>query len=140
MVGPEIYVDVNVFVYWLGGHQLFGETSYKWVKEIERSARSKYITSTLTIYQLLIIIAGLTGKNLKDKGLVEDLMNSITGLPGLQIVPLTVEDFIGAKNLMDEYGLDFEDALHLASALRYNVKEIISNDLDFDRTPLKRIF
>ncbi len=34
MVGPEIYVDVNVFIYWLGGHHLFGETSYKWVKEI----------------------------------------------------------------------------------------------------------
>ncbi|MEM2153278.1 MAG: PIN domain-containing protein [Nitrososphaeria archaeon] len=41
---------------------------------------------------------------------------------------------------MGEYGLDFEDALHLASALRYNLKEIISNDLDFDQTPLKRIF
>lgn len=140
MVGPEIYVDVNVFVYWLGGHHLFGETSYKWVKEIERSVRGKYITSTLTIYQLLIIIAGLTGKNLKDKGLVESLIDSITGLLGLQIVPLTVEDFSEAKNLMGEYGLDFEDALHLASALRYDVKEIISNDLDFDQTPLKRIF
>ncbi|MEM0385181.1 MAG: type II toxin-antitoxin system VapC family toxin [Nitrososphaeria archaeon] len=92
------------------------------------------------MYQLLIIIAGLTGKNLKDKGLVEGLIDSITGLLGLQIVPLTVEDFSEAKNLMGEYGLDFEDALHLASALRYNLKEIISNDLDFDQTPLKRIF
>ncbi|MEM3385361.1 MAG: type II toxin-antitoxin system VapC family toxin [Nitrososphaeria archaeon] len=87
-----------------------------------------------------MIIAGLTGKNLKDKGLVESLIDSITGLLGLQIVPLTVEDFSEAKNLMGEYGLDFEDALHLASALRYNLKEIISNDLDFDQTPLKRIF
>ncbi|MEM4521802.1 MAG: PIN domain-containing protein [Nitrososphaeria archaeon] len=76
-----------------------------------------------------MIIAGLTGKNLKDKGLVESLIDSITGPLGLQIVPLTVEDFSEAKNLMGEYGLDFEDSLHLASALRYNLKEIISNDL-----------
>lgn len=140
MVDPECYVDANVFVYWLGGHPVFGEASYKWIKEIERSLRGKYITSTLTLYQIFIIIAGLTGKNLKDKKLVEDIMISMTNLPGLQIVSLSLDDFSEAANLMDKYGLDFEDALHLASALRYKVKAIVSNDLDFDRTPLNRIF
>jgi predicted nucleic acid-binding protein len=41
---------------------------------------------------------------------------------------------------MKEYGLDYEDALHLAAALRSKVREIISNDQDFDKTPLKRRF
>jgi len=41
---------------------------------------------------------------------------------------------------MKEYDLDYEDALHLATALRNNVKKIISNDQDFDKTPLKRTF
>ncbi|MCC6024602.1 MAG: PIN domain-containing protein [Thaumarchaeota archaeon] len=41
---------------------------------------------------------------------------------------------------MKEYGLDYEDALHLAVALRNKAEEIISNDQDFDRTPLKRRF
>lgn len=59
---PESYVDVNVFVYWLGNHPVFGKTAYEWIKKIENASKGKYITSSLTLYQTLIIIAGLTGK------------------------------------------------------------------------------
>jgi len=41
---------------------------------------------------------------------------------------------------MEEYNLDYEDSLHLTTALRTDAKEIISNDKDFDKTPLKRSF
>lgn len=41
---------------------------------------------------------------------------------------------------MGEYELDYEDSLHLASAMRMGATEIISNDRDFDRTPFKRVF
>lgn len=98
------------------------------------------MTSTLTLYQTLMIIAGLTDKNLKDKKLVEKIVNSITSLPGLIITPLTKEDVSKAVSLMGEYDLDYEDALHLAAALRNKTKEIISNDQDYDKTPLKRKF
>jgi len=40
---------------------------------------------------------------------------------------------------MKLYGLDFEDALHLTTALRVGVKEIYTNDADFDKTPMKRL-
>ena len=88
----------------------------------------------------MVIIAGLTGKNLKDQELVEEVVNSVEGLSGLRIMPLTVEDLTEAAKLMKEHSLDYEDAIHLASALRSRAKEIISNDEDFDRTPLKRAF
>jgi len=39
---------------------------------------------------------------------------------------------------MREYEPDYEDALHLAAALKSKVKEMISSDQDFDKTPLKR--
>ena len=87
-----------------------------------------------------MVIAGLTGKNLKDQELVEEVVNSIESLSGLRIMPLTVEDITQATKLMKEYSLDYEDAVHLAAALRSKAKEIISNDEDFDRTPLKRKF
>jgi len=45
-----------------------------------------------------------------------------------------------AAKLMKGYSLDYEDAIHLATALRSRAKEIISNDEDFNRTPLKRRF
>ncbi|MEM1538166.1 MAG: type II toxin-antitoxin system VapC family toxin [Candidatus Nezhaarchaeales archaeon] len=140
MVDPESYVDINAFIYWLGNHPSFGKTACQWIKKIEKSARRKYVTSTLTIYQTLIIIAGLTGKNLKNQELVEEIVNSVKNLPGLTITPLTVEDVTQAAKLMKEYDLDYEDALHLATALRNKAREIVSNDKDFDRTPLKRKF
>jgi predicted nucleic acid-binding protein len=140
MVDPESYVDINIFTYWLGNHPTFGKPSYKWVKKIEGAPRGKYVTSSLTLYQTLVTIAGLTGRNLKDKPLVEQIVNSITSLPGLVITPLTTEDIAKAVSLMKEYDLDYEDALHLTTALRNNVKEIISNDQDFDKTPLRRTF
>ncbi|MEM3386909.1 MAG: type II toxin-antitoxin system VapC family toxin [Nitrososphaerales archaeon] len=136
----EGYIDVNVFVYWLGNHPTLGRTSYEWVRKIEGASRGKYVTSALTLYQIMVIIAGLTGKNLKNQELVEEVVNSIEGLSSLRIMPLTMEDLIEAAKLMKEYSLDYEDAIHLASALKSRAKEIISNDVDFDRTPLKRRF
>lgn len=80
----------------------------------------------------------MTGKNLKDQKLAKEITQSITALQGLYIIPLTQKDITEATNLMGEYGLDYEDALHLSAALRSRAKEIVSSDRDFDRTPLKR--
>ncbi len=140
MVASEGYVDVNVFIYWLGNHPAFGKAAYKWIKKIEEAPQGLYVTSSLTLYETLVIMAGLTGKSLKDKKFVEEIVRSITSLPSLLITPLTLEDITYATNLMKEYDLDYEDALHLATALRNNVKEVISNDQDFNKTSLKRIF
>jgi len=140
MVAPESYVDVNIFIYWLGNHPTFGKTAHRWMKEIEGAPQGKYVTSSLTLYETLLIIAGLTGRSLKDKTFIEEIVRSITSLPSLLITPLTLEDVTEAIDLMEKYDLDYEDALHLAVALRNGVKEIISNDRGFDKTPLKRKF
>ncbi|MEM3383889.1 MAG: type II toxin-antitoxin system VapC family toxin [Nitrososphaerales archaeon] len=136
----KTYIDVNIFTYWLGKHPLFGEIAYNWIKKIENAPHGEYITSTLTIYEVLIIISGLTGKSLKDKSIVEGVIDSITNLRGLTIHPLKHEDIVQAITLMRDYDLDYEDSLHLSVALRVSAKEIISNDKDFDKTPLKRRF
>ena len=138
MVDQPRYVDVNIFIYWLGNHPKFGETAYKWIKKIDQSPRGEYVTSSLTIYETLIIIAGLTGKNLKDKNFVGNVINSITHIKGLTIEPLKPEDLIKAVHLMNDCKLDYEDSIHLAIATRTGTQEIVSNDKDFDATPLKR--
>ena len=140
MVDTESYVDINVFVYWLGSHPSLGKTAYEWIKKIEDAPRGRYVTSTLTLYETLVIIAGLTGRSLKHIPLVEDVIGSITSLKGLMIDQLRTADFFQAVDLMKEYSLDYEDSLHLATALRTRAKKIISNDKDFDETPLARTF
>ena len=140
MADAESYIDINIFIYWLGNHPSFGEAAYKWIKKIENSPHGKYVTSSLTLYGTLIIIAGLTGESLRDTPLVEGVIDSITNLKGLFIDQLRPEDLTQAVDLMKKYDLDYEDSLHLATALRKGAKEIISNDADFDKTPLKRTF
>ena len=138
MVDPKRYVDINIFVYWLGNHPKFGETAYNWIKKIENSSRGEYVTSSLTIYETLVIIAGLTGKNLKDKAFTEKVVNSITHIKALTIEPLKPEDFTKALDLMNDCKLDYEDSIHLAVAIRTGAQEIVSNDKDFDTALIKR--
>lgn len=138
MVDNSSYVDVNIFVYWLGNHPQFGETAHEWIKKIENSQRGKYVTSSLTLYETLIIIAGLTGKSLGDKVFTEAVVNSMAQIISLTIEPLKAEDFSKALDLMKECSLDYEDSIHLAVALRTGAQEIISNDKDFDRAPIRR--
>lgn len=140
MVAIQRYVDVNLFVYWLGAHPKFGEKSLKWIKDVETPPRRKYVTSSLTLYELLVILSGLTGKSLRDAEFVEGMVNAIASLKGLTIKPLISRDMLQALNLMRKHELDYEDSLHLATALRVGAKEIVSNDEDFDKTSLKRIF
>ena len=92
MVVSEGYVDINIFIHWLGNHPTFGKNAYKWIKKIEETSQGKYVTSNLTLYETLVIMAGLTGRSLKDKAFIEEIVNSITSLPSLLITPLTVED------------------------------------------------
>lgn len=70
-----------------------------------------------------MIIASLTGKNLKDEELVKEIVHSITCLPGLAIALLTAKDLTEEISLMEKYKLDYEDALHLAVVLRNKQKK-----------------
>jgi len=140
-VEPEGYVDVNVFVYWLGGHPAFGESALEWVRRVESASRGKYVTSSLALYEVVVVLAGLTGRSLRDGGFVGEVLGAVTGLPGLLVVPFSLEDLVEGVELMGRYGLDFEDALHLAVALRVGARKIISNDGDFDGIPgVVRVF
>ncbi|MCW4011818.1 MAG: type II toxin-antitoxin system VapC family toxin [Candidatus Bathyarchaeota archaeon] len=135
----KTYLDVNVFVYWITDSNEFGEDATRWIKQIGENPQ-EYITSSLTIYETAIVIAGQIGKTLKDTGFINQLNTAFSSLINLDIIPLTAQQLIEAPILMQEYKLDFEDAIHLNSALDNNATQIVSNDKDFDRTPLTRLF
>lgn len=138
MVEKPRYVDVNIFIYWLAKNPEFGEIAFKWINKIEASPYGEYVTSSLTIYEALVVISQLTGKNLKNKDFVDQVVTLITEVKGLLIEPIKDEDFINALALMPRFNLDYEDALHLAVANRVDACEIVSNDRHFDVTPIKR--
>ena len=138
MVEPTRCIDVNMFVYWLGNHPSYAETAKNWVQKIEKSQRGKYFTSSLTLYETTVILAGLTGRNLKDKTFVTQVLTPFWALKPLTIEPLRSGDYKKAAEIMDKWKLDYEDSLHLAVAERVGAQEIVSNDKDFDGTEIKR--
>ena len=84
------------------------------------------------------IISRLTDRTPKDTDTLASILEPLTSLPGLTIEPFRQEDATDALRLAKKYTLDYEDALHLATAQRAEAKTIISNDKDFDKTPLTR--
>lgn len=140
METTRYYVDVNVFVYWLGKHPVFGETAYNWIQKITNASPREFITSSLTIYEALYILAGLSGTNLRNKRFVQQITISLTEIKGLTIESLKPEDLTNAAELMNDNKLDYEDALHLAVATRTGANEIITNDKRFNAANVKRIF
>jgi len=140
MAQAKHYVDVNLFVYWLSKNPAFGNVAHKWIKNIESSPPGEYVTSSLSLYEALVSLAGLADKTLKDGAFSENIIKAIIGTKGLIIEPIKSEDYAKALDLMGEYRLDYEDSIHLAVAMRMGIGEVISNDRHFDRTPLKRVF
>jgi predicted nucleic acid-binding protein len=140
MAQAKHYVDVNLFVYWLSKNPIFGDVARKWINNIESSPPGEYATSSLSLYEALVSLAGLADKTLKDEAFTENIIKAIIGTKGLIIEPLKPEDYAIALDLMGEYRLDYEDSIHLAVAMRMGIGEVISNDRHFDRTPLKRVF
>lgn len=110
------------------------------LRELSYPPPGKYSTSTLTLYEVIVILAGLTKRSLEDEAFIKEVIDAIINLRGLTIIPLEPAELINAVQLVSEYKIDYEDAIHLAAALKVNAMKMISNDLDFDKTPLKRIF
>lgn len=77
---------------------------------------------------------------MNDINFIRDIIYAINSLRGLSLEPLESNDMINALNFMEKYDLEYEDSLHLATAIRMGINKIISNDKDFDKTPLKRKF
>jgi len=126
------YVDVNVFVYWLGNDPVFGDQATEILTRIEKG--EKAVTSSLTLWLVHVLLSGLSERYSEER-----FVEMMKGLVFLRVEPLLFEDYGRALEYMKSYELDLEDALHLATALRLGVKEIYTNNGDFDRTSMRRV-
>jgi predicted nucleic acid-binding protein len=61
-------------------------------------------------------------------------------LPYVNVLPLTILDYLTAKELILRYNLRPSDALHVATIQNNGLQAVVSEDDDFDRLPIKRIW
>ncbi|MEM2414888.1 MAG: type II toxin-antitoxin system VapC family toxin [Thermoproteota archaeon] len=131
------FVDSNVFVYHLAADPVYGKTARKIIEKIENGEES--YTSTLVIAQVCSYL-----KWKKRQDVIPIFLTFLKGLASLQKIETSMLDFEEARSLQKQQNLPWsawDDIVIAAQMKRINVKEIYSNDKDFDKIPwVKRIF
>ncbi|ASJ03649.1 twitching motility protein PilT [Thermococcus profundus] len=120
----KVYVDVNVIYYILTANEQFGPRA----KELVEEHYGRMITSALTVWKLYILLLH-SGAKLRTSQVLEDL--------GVKVVALTPKIIKMAEECEK---LDFDDAIHYATMKAHGVGVILSNDRDFDKVDVKRVF
>ena len=121
------FVDANVFIYVLvkspREDYLISRNILKRIEEGEET-----ITSIAIIQEVL---DWLEYNNRRED--IEKFLTALNSYIAMRKVEISWADMLDAISDMKKYNLDFVDALTLQVMKRNNVKEIYTNDKDFDR-------
>ncbi|WP_244403891.1 type II toxin-antitoxin system VapC family toxin [Pyrolobus fumarii] len=135
---PRRFIDSNVFVYVLSGDSRFAQRALAILEDAEDGVYEAY-TSTLVVSQVL---AHLERRGRREA--MEKFLEYLGDSP-ITVVETRLDDFTYALRLARENNLSFQklwDDLVIASQMvRLGIREIYSNDTDFDRIPgITRLF
>ncbi len=61
-------------------------------------------------------------------------------LPHVDVLPLSLETYLEARKYMVKYGLKPSDSIHAATVEVFGLQAIASEDRDFDKTDIKRLW
>lgn len=121
------FIDSNVFIYVLVRSPRDDyEFSKKILQRIENGEEA--ITNTAVIQEIVDWLE-YNGR----RGEVRKLLIALNSYISMRKAEVLWVDFMNALNDVEKYALDFVDALILQTMRRNGVKEIYSNDRDFDR-------
>lgn len=131
------FIDSNIFIYHLAGDERYGDTASKIVGRIGRGEEAA--ASTLIFSQVLAYLRW-KGKSF----VIPKFLDFLRSSPTILKFETSFSDFVSAQKLRDEARLRWEawdDLVIAAQMLRMGIKEIYSNDKDFDAIPnIRRVF
>ncbi len=129
-----IYLDANIFIYALGNIDNKTKACIKILDKIANAEIEAY-TSLLTWDEFLYVIKKQMSR---EKATSES--KKFLNFPNLNFIEVDEAVVFKAQQLVSKYNLKPRDAIHAASALVNDVKEIISDDPDFDKVKeIKRV-
>jgi len=127
-------IDANIFLEVLLG-QKNAEKCRLFLGDIA-SGKKQGILSTFSVDSIVLSML----KNGVDKEEVKLFLNNLLKYKGMQFYQPKIRDRINCFSLIEIYGLDYEDAIVLQSAISSDSKEILSFDTDFNKVKeIKRI-
>jgi len=129
-----IYLDTNIFIYASIDESEIGKKCSE-IISLHLNEKKDVATSCLTWDEVVYGIRKKVGKEMsiiQGKNLIE--MQNLLWLDTNNLI------ISKAQELMEAYNLKPRDAIHAATAIINGIKEIISDDSDFDKVKeLKRI-
>jgi len=148
--GSRVFIDTNIFLYHISEHSIYGRSCTEFLNRIE-NGEIKGVTSVVVLNELLhkLILAEVVEKrglklyrvidyikrnpNVLENLKTYDIVQGVGNLGNLRVYDLRYEYFNTAMKFMKEFSLLSNDALHIAVMKIHNIKNLASNDPDFER-------
>ncbi|MBS3133146.1 type II toxin-antitoxin system VapC family toxin [Candidatus Woesearchaeota archaeon] len=131
-----VYIDANVFVQAVLRDE--SEIAASYAKSVLRKIAERDLTASTTVLTWDELVWACRKAMTFEDALEKGKMLLKTG--NLTLEDATKSVINKASELAEKYGIKPRDAIHAATAILGNEKEIISDDADFDRVKeLKRI-
>ena len=131
----KVFIDTNLFVYLNANvEDELSERLDRFYTELVK-AHETY-TNVLVLDELIHVSKRKYGVSYSETiSFIEDVV-----LPAVRVLSLTFDDYLTAREIILKYGLRPSDALHIATIQNNGLQAIVSEDEDFDRLPLKRLW
>lgn len=131
----KVFVDASVLVYL---NVRMPEEEAKLIEDLWLRSLSEHTlhTNMLVLDEVLYVSRRKYGISYEDT--MEFVDKAV--LPYVNVLPLTVSEYVKAKEYVRKYGLRPSDALHAATIEDYGLQAIITEDRDFDRLSITKIW
>ncbi len=130
----KIFVDASLIIYL---NIKLPEKEAKAVEDFYHNLlREELYTNVLVLDEAIYVSKKKYGVSVKE---TLELIDRVI-LPYVDILPLTIGEYLKAKEYLLKYNLNPSDALHLATMDNFKIRAIATEDKDFDKTHVKRIW
>lgn len=128
-----MYLDANFFVFSITVGEKQGKAAREIALEIVNG--KKAVTSSLALDEVMWV---LIKNNMKE--LVRDTIEEIYAIENIEVKEVPSLIPLRALDFMEKHNLKPRDAFHLAIMEHLGIKEIVTDDKNFDKIPgIKRI-
>jgi predicted nucleic acid-binding protein len=149
--GTSIFIDANIFIYHFSKESRFNQACSNFLEQIEAGSMSGFtsisiaqeVTHRMMIIEAVGLLPGIKPKDIvkslkRNSDTVKKLVNhqsipsKITSF-NLEIISPSIEAIVRSQQMKKRYGFLSNDALSLQIMEDLKIKNLASNDTDFER-------